>query len=332
MATIAGLSLFDVSFIGRDAGTQQVINAAGTKAAGVYVAPKAGNIRYIGSSFTALLDLRAETVSSNLPTGTLWGTNTNAAYSPVSTNTLIWTQLTADAVVSAGDNIAAVVAYTGGTSATCNVGANLFAAPLLPFSALMSGGSWFIQSLCPMVCLKYDDGTIIRGSAPLSQLTNSNIQSGTNPNERATVFLAPFGCNLIGARFPSFVNAGGAFTVNLYTESATSPDATITVAANFARTGTNGVITVYFASAVALVGGTTYRLSVKATAAANVNIERFIFPSTAERDATVGEMWSDTRNGSAWIGATTTTSEIIFPLFGSLDALGDRGIFTGGKM
>lgn len=325
--TATGLSFFDHGMWTTGQGTR-VISTSNTKAGAIYVAPKAGNIRWIGTTYSALsgsptVDLRCETVSSQLPSGTLFGTNTNAAYSPVATNSLVWTQLTADAVVSAGDKIAVVVGYTSGTSATCiyQSGGPGFSQWLSPYPVVMNSGSWAMSGSTPMVCLKYDDGTIIRGALVASNLANTNTGSGTNPNERATVWTQPIAGSLTGVRFTSNLDSASAYSINLYEGTNTTPALTLSVGAGSVVNASAGIVT-HSLGSTNLVAGTTYRLSVKVTSATAQQLYRVLFPSTAERDATFGEMWSDTRNGGAWIGAVTTTSEQIFPLFGSLSAGG----------
>src|SRR6185436_5530922 len=112
------------------------------------------------------LDLRIETVATLLPTGTLFGTNTNAAYSPAGTNSWVWTTLTADAAVTEGNLFAAVVGYTSGTSA--GVLWRAFGMPDginqgVPYAVLMTAGTWATQSGLPMIAVQYDDGTIVDG-------------------------------------------------------------------------------------------------------------------------------------------------------------------------
>lgn len=340
MADTPNMLLFNALRMLSAAGVQtQVISSAATKTGAVYKAPKTGNIRYIGTTFTALsgspaLTLRAETVSSRLPTGTLFGTNTNASYSPSATDTFVWTQLTADAAVTAGDMIAAVVGYTSGTSATSAYTFPGVANPIrtgLPYAVVMSAGSWAASTqYFPAVCFKYDDGTIISGSFPASSTTTATYQSGTNPNERASVFTAPFGCAISGVIVYANLAATATITVAIYEGTSTTAmtGGTITVGAAENSSANGMVFDLVFASPITLTSGTSYRIGVLATAAANVIVPRVLWPGTAERDVVYGALWADTRNGSSWVGESTTTTEMIFPVISSVTS-GGAGVAQG---
>jgi hypothetical protein len=333
VSNTSGLNLFDSAFASFNQ-TTRVVSASTTKAGAVFVAPKAGNISAVGFPCTAVagspaLDVRLEGVTAGLPSGTLAGTNTNATYSPTLTNTFVWTTLTAALAVSAGDLFAAAIAYISGTSATVSYANGGYGAGIpsgLPYPVVQPTGTWATSGHYPMVAVKYDDGTIIRGCVPASQITNSNLQSGTNPNERATRFTAPVGSTLLGVRIMLSIGTTSAYSLNLYSGTNTSPvsGGTITVAAGRGVTSTPSMVVLHFAAPLTLTAGQQYALSVLATAAVNVSCYRFLFPSTAERNMVMGEASSDTRNGSSWIGEVTTTSEQIWPLFGSLTGGGRR--------
>lgn len=324
MAATLGLSQFDEHAL-ISAVSTRVVSTVNTKAGAIYMAPKTGNISAIGFSCSALsgsptVDVRLESVSAQMPSGTLFATNTNVAYSPVSTNTFVWSTLTAAAAVTAGDKLAAVVGYTSGTSATVVFSATSGPLFQLPTAVVMSAGSWAWAGPTPTICLKYDDGTIVRGGYPISQFTSSNIQSGTTPNERAGVFTAPADGTIIGLKFyANFTSSSAAATANLYEGTGTSPmsGATQAIAAGLAQNG-QGIYYVDFPAPIVVVAGGVYRPSVKATAAVNITLYRLLFPSTAERDCVFGELRSDTRKDAAWIGETTTTSEMILPRWGSV--------------
>lgn len=335
MASTPNLLLFDAGKIVTGLSTR-VISASTTKGGAVYLAPKTGNIRYIGTSYSALsgspaLDLRIETVSSLLPTGTLFATNTNAAYSPSATNTFVWTQLTADAAVTEGDLFAAVVGYTSGTSATLNArGSNGIPSINLPYPVLMAAGTWATTGEFPAVGVKYDDGTIVGGALAVSRITSSNISTGTNPNERASVFTSPFAGTISGVRFCVNVAATSEYTVNIYEGTSTTPmsGGTISVGAGEGVNATSNVATLMFSQSISVQALQAYRISIKPTAAVNVSVFRAEFASTADRDATFGALTSDTRNGGAWVGESTTTTELIFPIFDTV-TIGSAGVAQG---
>lgn len=314
----------------------QALSSAAHKVAGIYVAPKTGNIRYIGCNCTAVsgspaLDLRIETLTSGLPSGTLFGTNTNASYSPTVTSSLVWTQLTADAAVTAGNTFAAVVAYTSGTSATVAIRMQNGWGQNQPCCAVTTG-SWARQNDPPIVSVKYDDGQIISGATPVNSVDFATLTSSSTPNERATVFTAPVDCNCIGAIWMGTYNPGANYTANLYTGTSTTADHSQAVTSLDIGTGVSQDNEVYFSSAIALSAGQTYRISVKATTANSVFPWRATFASTNERNYTYGEITSDTRKDSSWIGESTTTVEMIAPLlddFASGGGRRNRGRYIG---
>lgn len=333
MATATpGLSPFDVLMYSGSQSTQ-AISASTTKVGAVLHAHKTGNIRYIRFAVTAnsgspTVDARVEQLTSGLPNGTLWGTNTNAN-AAISSNGMKRIQLAADAAVTAGQDFAAVVGYVSGTSATIGWGITTPYRILKPYPTLMTAGSWSAQTLLwPCVTAEYDDGDVCRDTAPVNSITTSNLQSGTNPNERASVFVAPFTGTIYGVRFPTNLASTASYTASLYSGTSTTALATADSSTNFSSTSV-GFASIRFASPVDVTAGTTYRLGIKATAAANVTVYRMLFESTTERDLVFGPIWSDTRNGSSWIGEVTTTSEMIFPMFNSV-TLGGGLLKVGG--
>lgn len=336
MASSYGLELFpappSVAVVNR------VVSSASTKAGAVYFTNREITVRYVGVCCSAVsgspaLDVRVETVSGDVPSGTLWSAGTNAAYSPTLINRFIWTQLTSDAVITAGSLFALVVGYTSGTSATVRFRCFGTGHPRgLPYPTEMSSGTWITSDGTPCICAKLSDGTILRGGALMSQFSNSVYQSGTNPNERALVFTSPLSGTLSGVRVALGMAVGAACTINVYEGSNTSPisGGTITLPADaWVGTGVSAGGPLFFDSPLSITAGTTYRVSVKSTAAANLTLSRLIFESADERNATIGEATEDTRNGGAWLGETTTVTPTISLIFDSVTAGGGSLINAG---
>lgn len=333
-----GLLLFDAQRYANNTGTF-ALSAEGKKAAGIFCCPAAGAIRYIGMSFSAIssppaFDVRLETVTSLVPSGTLVNAGASATYTPAGTDSFVWTQLGTDGTVTQGKIVAAVVSYpTGGTgSGTVRFQGNNAIAWELPFSADATASAWTTRSHCPAICLKYDDGTIIGGGYPANATATGAFATGSNPNERAVVWTQPFAATLVGARIwiGSAASTNVSFSINLYSGTSTTPLMTHTPDANPQLVNIGPCS--YFFPAVNLVSGTTYRLSVKSLGTSNVQVCRATFPSTAERDACFGRCWSDTRAGSSWIGESTTTSEMICPIIGSVTTGGIRRVLMDGGM
>lgn len=333
MSATPGLNLFDGIAFGDSVNTQS-INGANKRVAGIYTLPKAGTLTYIGfltNSFTAAgdVDVRLEGVSAGLPDGTLVAAGASAAPT-VSAAGWTWQALGTPPTVTAGQAVAAVVAFK--TSSTINAvfGYNISNSRTTqnPYACQDNGtGTWSIAANVPTTCLKYSDGTIVLGGCPMATFAIAAFASGTNPNERAAVFTPAFDCTLTGVRLWYFPDSRTTSTweVNVYSGTGTSPVSGGTLTGNPAIASTIFAArstTRMFPTPVSLTGGTTYRLALKALGAGNVNLPRFTWSSTAERDACVGALWSDTRNGGAWIGANTLQTEAITPLLDTVTAGG----------
>lgn len=194
------------------------IDAAGEYVATILNAPKSGNISEIGyfpatATGSPAVDVRVETAGADgLPSGTLWGANTNASHSPTS-NTWAWVTLTAVAAVTKGQVICLKIAYSSGTSLQVR---RSEVSTGVPYGVLNTGSPAKSASV-PIILVKYDDGSIpFVGVLPLSNATVSqNITTATTPDEVGVKFSLPFVCKIIGAVVR--VNAAAAaFDVKLY--------------------------------------------------------------------------------------------------------------------
>jgi hypothetical protein len=306
--------------------TTRTISSSNTKAAAIYAAPKSGNIRWIGLScssvsgaLTVLLGI--ETVSSRLPTGTLVNVGASANYSPAGANTFVWTQLGTDAAVTQGQLFAATVNYVSGTSATVRYAITSGRAFTAPYTAVASAGTYAAAAEPPAICVKYSDGTFVYGGMPAANTATANYASNSNPNEYAVVFTPSSNCTLLGCTSCFDVNTDGAqYSLNLYTGTSTTPTATFTAPAAYDPTngGAGKLRSDMFPTPVVLTAGQQYRLSILSLVASkNIELFRWTFSTTADRDYVMCGVTSDTRNGGAWIGEGTLTTALISPIIGT---------------
>lgn len=217
----------------RGIGTQ-ILNTTGHKVAAVYHAKKSGNIRTIRGLCTAAVvtggnptfDVRVETVNTadGNPSGTLFGTNTNATLT-VSASGAWEVTLTADAAVSEGDSFAVVVNCTSGSatsSATFTVqGTTITAA--FPYS-LTNTGSWSKQASPPCGQAPfYDDGEMVAGATVFSSSTTTESWgSSSTPDEIGNVWQFADSVDIGGVHGQFSAQASGSFDVVIYDDAGTA--------------------------------------------------------------------------------------------------------------
>lgn len=184
------------------------LDAANEKAAYIVRAPKAGNIDRVcfrtGNVATGeTVDVRMETLdASGNPSGTLWGTNTNASkvIGNADDNTWMEVTLTAAATVARGDTFAVVVALPGVTSAALNISRGAGAVAFgFPYTDNYTG-SWSKSTAAPIGALRYDDGTYpyTAGLHPWSSVASTGLNSGSTPDEIGNKITVPFPCTVAG--------------------------------------------------------------------------------------------------------------------------------------
>lgn len=296
-----------------------VLDAAGEQCAFIFQAP-AGTIRKIGfrvatvtSAPTGNHDIRLETVdlSTGLPTGTLVGTNTNAAALLNSTG---WKEvtLTADATPTEGDLIAIVI-----KAPATNFG-NIRPATLagivqnLPYSVTTAGGKTTLIGACGVML---DDGTVPNvGTWPINAINSVSWDSADNPDRRGFRFKVPGTVRLGGLR--AWVDADGLFDLLFYDSNGTS---VTTVKANVdpdARGSTSvgeHLIRLTGANCQELDAETWYRLVLLPTTSNNIALSEIQVGAAAWLGGLPGGVnmhWTQVNgapaNEAAWTNTTTS--------------------------
>ncbi len=169
----------------------------------VFRAPKTGLLRAMGVQISAVVgsptaDFQFETVdaTTGLPTGTLFATNTSKTGVSVVASYQQSGDFTADASVTQGDLLAAVIRFATGTSITTRqVDETRSWFPYLVGNATKSPNS------ASTISVKYSDGTYayIPGTAPFSALGSVAFNSGSTPNHRGNQWTAPVPVRAVGA-------------------------------------------------------------------------------------------------------------------------------------
>ncbi len=248
-------------------------------------------------------DFRLETVSAGLPSGTLFGTNSNAAVSVANTDDNVWKTgtLTTPPTVAVGDYMAIVVkAPAAGTFSFTWGGFSTFTAPTMfpvvkadtvpdgtyptlaanrPSMAIKIGGTWYP----------------IQPFAPVDSVVLTAFGSGSSPNEYGLKFIAPFTMRVAG--LVAFVsNVGGQFTLSLWPHNngaQTDADALaqVTCSANSIGSATNDGIAMYLlATPITITKGSTYDIGCRADVAGTLIVAASV-------------MWTTAGIGASWAGA-----------------------------
>jgi hypothetical protein len=212
--------------------TTFVINAASEKIALLFRAPKAGNIRKLnfrtGTVATGdTVDLRLETISSGVPSGTLAGVNGNASHAIANGDDNVWitgTAFTADVTVTLGQPLAAVI-VNGGGGGDIQIAHFADASQTnFPYGALFEA-SWVRHATMPVIVPEYSDGTYayIHGLWAPSAVGNTNTNTGTTPDEIGNQITIPFACRVAGAWIWHIAASTADFDLVLYEGAGVTP-------------------------------------------------------------------------------------------------------------
>jgi hypothetical protein len=350
--------LVDLVTVGTSVGLTSIAcataDAANEKVACIFQSPVAGSftdfaVRTQTVSVTSgplNFDFRLETVTAGLPSGSLFGTNSNATVSVATTDDNVWKTgtLTTPPTVAVGDYMAIVVKAPGaGTFSFTWGGFGTLTTPTMfpvcrsdtaadgtyatlasnrPSFAIKIGGSWY-------------------GVPPFfasDSVTLTAFGTGSSPNEYALRFVPDFTMRVAGAAV-YVSNVGGNFKVSLWPTSVsgqTDANALAQTAVSSAAIGNNtndGGALIMFAAPVTLTAGTTYELGVRAEVAGTLIVPSTATWSTAGTNANPGgpnnhlatRTWTA---GTAGVWTPTTTSTPHLGLY--VDGLDSGGAVASG--
>lgn len=280
-----------------------LLDGASEQIAWICAAPATGTIDAVGWHTATVttgdtVDVRLETVSTTtgLPTGTLFGTNTNGAQvvAAADDNVHFTTVLTAGASVTAGD-ILAVVLKNGTVPGVINI-----ATILEWYHALVStdfpyrteditGAGWSKAATNRGFAgfLRYTSGgTVpILAFTPVANGTSVAPLStwSTNADRRGIRFKLPFARQAVG--FWAIVDLDNDALFRLYDSNGTGILASVSYDKDL-RSGTAANLVVRpFAAPVTLAKDVYYRLTVQPNAAANISVRTFSVADATHLDA-----------------------------------------------
>lgn len=301
-----------------------LIDAASEKAAFIIQAPRTGNIAKVcfltGTVTTgAVVDVRLETVSATdgSPTGTLFGTNTNALQAILDSDDNTWfaVSLTASAAVTKGNILAVVIANPAVSFGAINI--RMMAkpgVPTFPYSALFTA-SYSKTENFPVVALEYDDGNyyFIPGAFPVSSIPSVSFDTSTDPDEVGIRFTMDFNARVTG--FWHAFSQPQDHTVKLYNPSDT---VLLSKAVDSGQTISGGAgfyFSSMFSSTAVLLQGATYRLTIlPSLSTPSMAAAILAYPSLAVMSQTSGgQGWSLTQRTDAGSWSNTALQR---PLMG----------------
>lgn len=308
------------------------LNAAGEYQALVFQAMEDMVISHIfhawrSATGSPTLDLRIETVGTDgIPTGTLWGTNTNIVTGTLAGSGSEVIALTAAAMISKGDIFAVKRVYNSGTSIITAVltssrrdyNANI------PYTVTNVSGSPSKQpstvdrllGLGSSSTAFYNVATII----PVTTFTSVPFNN-TNGARQGARFKVPFKCRAAGVRWWNSSVAGD-FNVALYNDAGTQL-AISTSAFEGDRSGLNtgAVMTAIFGTPAELTSNTWYRMVVTPNSATNVAVAYVTLSAASMMSAMPGgaNFHYITYASSAWDDTNTDDYPLMDLIYDQLD-------------
>lgn len=301
-----------------------LLNGAGNYCALVYRVRKAGNINKVGYfpgsvAGAGAVDVRVETVDgSGNPSGSLWGTNTNASHSPTS-STFAWVTLTASATVAVGDIVALRISYASGTSVRVNNMDTLMSTGL-PYRVKHEGSVLKSGASIPVIGCQLDTGEVQFTGAPLINSTtiSTDINTGTTPDETGLKITVPFSGRCVGMTV-RVVNLSTTYAAKLYD----SDGSTVLASQTGQDTDVNassGAVT-FLWSGVELTAGQTYRAVILPETGTSVRMYYGDMDAAGTRaswPAGTNGQWTERTDAGSWTD-TNTRMPYITLLFDQLN-------------
>lgn len=303
------------SFAGRD------LELNGHWHALMFLAPKTGNIRKVGmnftfSSHTMNAEFRLETVSAQLPSGTLWGASTKKDVTSVGFLMNI-VQLDADAAVTVNDRLALKFLINEDVPGAGIVEWGLINA--MPRHSAYgvtngSGGTIITTDAAPTGVIEYDDGSYayIPGVYPANSLTAHSFSSASTPDERGIRFSLPFSAHISGAWLA--IDLDNDTDVVLYDADGVTPLSTVSLT-NALRLSTDGRTPFCIKMDVDIVANQDYYLVVKPGASSVIVYSMNVQASTNQLQQYMGSFdaqYVTAKNPTGTGSWTATAAQMAF--------------------
>jgi hypothetical protein len=298
-------------------------------------APKAMTISHVGFlpqavSGSPTAEVRIETVdaTTGLPTGTLWGTNTNGTTGTLTAGTFATQALTASASISAGDVFAVIVKYASGTSVTPGRIAGYAATDNLPYLVQNTGTptkaqpNWRARVVGSGATSFY----FVPGMLPM-KTGGGGTFNNTNSAKRAMRFQVPFTCRCVGLAFYAST-AVGDFNVILMDDAGADLGSTSKAYDGDKLDGSSGRAVCFFATPAILSPNTWYRAVVEPSSATNTNVSTYQLQTLDYRSGMPGG--TNCHYATFASGSWTDTATDQVPLMDILIDQLDDGTGSGG--
>ncbi|MCY2966689.1 MAG: hypothetical protein NT069_24180 [Planctomycetota bacterium] len=274
-----------------------------------------------------VFEVRLESVAAGTPSGTLLAPDARGAFTPAAT-AWSWVPFDAGYTPTSGAAISAVVAWSTGTigaanSATFNFRLASAFAGANPWPTSNSGTAWTASNgTIPILGIRYSDGTIHPGIAPLRTATLATFATNSSPNEVGNRFISPAGLTIDAIGVLTRLVASGQATLRLYDDAGTQLagiDAQpIDALKDSAATSAIGTIVAQIAP-LDLSAGTRYVCAVRPTNTVGCYQCKLTFADAASRAAFFGDAWWVQRTGTGPWTEDLTSVAVISPRMSAIN-------------
>lgn len=306
------------------------IDAAGEYQALIFRADEAMTISHVAfrasqAVGSPTIEVRIETVdaTTGLPTGTLWGTNTNIVSG---TLTAAWqtVALTASASIAAGDVLAVKFLYVSGTQVSIGQvnGAGVTPGSRFPYSVGNTGTPTAAPLTRPWnIALGSSATTFYRVPwlLPVSAAATLSF-STTNGDAFGNRFQVPFKCRCSGVHLP-LGSSTGEFSHGLYDDSGTELSSSSTLLDVDLGTNSAGYIRrLMFDNPVLLSPATWYRVAFWPSSTTNVQPYKYTTQTDASEAMPYTNFHYTTKaTGGAWTDTAVDEAVVLDLLIDQLD-------------
>jgi hypothetical protein len=309
----------------------------------------------LGNTVTGCdVDMRVESISSGLPSGSLLAANNNAVVTVNAADDNVWktATLTAGASLTVGQEFALVMGVASGTP-NMNVGITP-AAIVGPTQSVYprilqdtGGGTRAVPSAgygLTWICRFTNAGVVPMGNlCPVRLGTLTTFNSSSNPNERAMSFLRRGPAyRVVGVRVPLFNMAAGAqFTLSLWPAGAVTDAAALSQttfgASSMISATQDGAGEIWLPTPVTCQGNTRYWAGMRADNANNLDFVTYANADVANAlralPGVSADVYLSTRQWSAGTAGAWTDTLTSYPLMSliidQLEGAGSGGMLQG---
>lgn len=264
------------------------LDDTGEYSAGIFFAPVTDTITKVSFRTGTVttggdVDVRIETLGTDgLPSGTLWGTNTNVIQTIAATDDNVWFEvtLTSPASVVMGDLFCIVVRHVSGASSVVRDNNSTYIQ--WPQSAVNTGTPTTAASIPVMSIYFNTNGYFPIGIiSPYSAITGRTFNNTSTPDVRGNKFVAPFDCKCSGFIIRADFDASA--TIKLYDSDGVSVLASFSNGVDYPAITASSSNRVIFNTEADLIAGQTYYIGLEPDTGTNITIQELISPSSAVR-------------------------------------------------